>query len=67
MDKIQIGSFAVEKFQIDVGMLLEGHNALPELDILKISLGFTTETRIINSGKAKDRSQIKQNRISTIK
>lgn len=35
MDKIQIGSLAVEKFQIDVGMLPEGHNALLGLDILK--------------------------------
>lgn len=35
MDQIQIDSFAIKDFQIDVGMLPEEHSALLGLDILK--------------------------------
>lgn len=35
MDDIQIDPFAIKDFQVDVGVLPEGHSALLELDILK--------------------------------
>jgi len=33
--ELQIGSFTVKAFQVDVGMLPEGHSALLGLDVLK--------------------------------
>lgn len=35
MDKIQIDTFSIDEFELDVGMLPKEHNGLLGLDVLK--------------------------------